>query len=186
MSGSPTPITKPILIVFSGLPGTGKSRLAEDIARFFGIPVFAKDWIEASLRQSLLSQGIDPGSASGYAGYDLLTSLADRQLRMGQSTILDSVAAFERIRSQWRELAERYQAGWRAIECICSDENLQRARLEQRQRGIPGWHELNWADIEHVRSYYEAWQSERLIVDMVNPYDHNLKATIEYLTNNIL
>lgn len=34
-------------IVFTGLPGTGKSSLAEAVGRQLGIPVFAKDWLEA-------------------------------------------------------------------------------------------------------------------------------------------
>lgn len=36
------------LIVFSGLPGTGKSVLAEAIVWELGISVFAKDWIDAT------------------------------------------------------------------------------------------------------------------------------------------
>lgn len=37
------------LIIFSGLPGTGKSTLAENVGRQLSIPVFAKDWLEATL-----------------------------------------------------------------------------------------------------------------------------------------
>ena len=88
------------LIVFSGLPGTGKS------------------------------------------------SLAERQLMLGQSVILDSVAGTETIRRMWRQLAEQYDAGWRVIECICSDESLYCSRLKTRKRNIPGWHELEWSDVE--------------------------------------
>ena len=40
------------LIIFSGLPGTGKSRLAEAVGRALAIPVFAKDWLEATLLRS--------------------------------------------------------------------------------------------------------------------------------------
>ena len=43
------------LIVFSGLPGTGKSTLAEAVGRHLSIPVFAKDWLEATLLRSELS-----------------------------------------------------------------------------------------------------------------------------------
>ena len=39
------------LIIFSGLPGTGKSTLAEAIGQNLGISVFAKDWLEATLVQ---------------------------------------------------------------------------------------------------------------------------------------
>ena len=74
----------------------------------------------------------------GYAGYELLTTLALRQLRLNQSVILDSVASFERIREQWRDLSKVYGAEWRVIECVCSDETIHQTRLTTRQRGIPG------------------------------------------------
>lgn len=157
------------LIVFTGLPGTGKSSLAEAVGRHLGIPVFAKDWLEATLRRCGVNANEGEGSrqSSGYIGYKLLTTLAERQLALGQSAILDSVASFERIRAQWRELAERYGAEWRVVECVCTDELLHKGRLTGRKRGIPGWYELAWADVERVRGYYEPWEEERLIVDTV-------------------
>jgi hypothetical protein len=36
------------LIIFTGLPGSGKSSIAEAAARELGLPVFAKDWLEAT------------------------------------------------------------------------------------------------------------------------------------------
>ncbi len=168
------------LIVFSGLPGTGKSALAEEIARRFGIPVFAKDWLEATLLRSELTP-TDPAKPLGSAGYQLLTVLAERQLMLGQSVILDSVAGTKTIRSAWRELAEKYNAEWMVIECICSDESLQRARLNQRQRGIPGWHELTWSEVERVKDYYLSWEEDRVIVDAVHSLEENLEIIFDYL-----
>src|SRR5262249_6788 len=103
-------------IVFSGLPGTGKSSLAEAAAPALQIPVFAKDWLEAALKRSGLGQD---AKLLGYAGYELLTALAARQLTLGQSVILDSVASTSSIRDQWRELAAVYRAEWRVVECVC-------------------------------------------------------------------
>ncbi|HET9905693.1 MAG TPA: ATP-binding protein [Anaerolineales bacterium] len=124
------------LIVFSGLPGTGKSTLAESLAKTLGIPVFAKDWLEASLLRSELTPSIAE-KPLGFAGYDLLTTLAQRQLKLEQSVILDSVASTETVRKAWRALADQYKAGWRVIECICTDESLHRSRLQLRERRIP-------------------------------------------------
>lgn len=163
------------LIVLAGLPGTGKSSIAEALARQLSIPVFAKDWLEAALKRSKL-QG-----ETGYAGYELLTTLAERQLALGQSVILDSVASPAAVRAAWRSLAEVTQARWRVIECICSDEQLHRERLLARQRNIPGWHELAWEEVERVRGYYVPWQEEHLLLDAVNPLDENIALALAYV-----
>jgi len=161
------------LVVFSGLPGTGKSTLAEVIGKQFGIPVFAKDWLEAVLLQNGL-QPTQDGKALGYVGYELLTSLAERQLMLGQSAILDSVASIQKIRDAWKSLAGKYLAEWRVIECLCSDETIHRERLLTRERDIPGWHELEWSEVERVKEYYVSWQEEHLVLDMVQPFEENL------------
>jgi len=166
-------------ILFSGLPGTGKSTLAEAVGRELGIPVFAKDWLEGSLLNSNVISN-DKKNDLGWSGYNLLTTLAERQLMLGQSVILDSVASTESIRREWKRLSSRYNPDWRVIECICSDIALHRERLKGRQRGIPGWHELQWSEVERVRSYYAPWDDDRLVLDMVRPYDENLSAALEY------
>ena len=167
------------LIVFSGLPGTGKSSLAEAVGRHFVIPVFAKDWLEATLVRSELITS-KPEKTLGFAGYELLTTLAELQLKVGQSAILDSVASTQSIRATWRNLAKAYHARWLVIECICSDEALHRIQLFKRERHIPGWHELEWSDVEKVKDYFSPWEEERLIVDIVNPYEENLAKVVTY------
>jgi len=167
------------LIIFSGLPGTGKSALAEAVGRELGIPVFAKDWLEAVLLRSKLVPA-EAEKQLGSIGYDLLTTLAERQLSLGQSVILDSVASTESIRNIWWDLRKKYNADWRVIECICSDVSVHREHLEQRRRNIPGWHELQWSDVEFVRTYYAPWNEERLILDSVNSVDQNILAALNY------
>src|SRR4051812_3666400 len=123
-------------IIFSGLPGSGKSRLSEEVGRIQQIPVFAKDWLEGTLKKHGIESGVDPAGEKiplGYVGYELLGILARRQLLLDQSVILDSVASTKTIREQWRALAWEFGARWRVIECICSDESIHRARLATRQ-----------------------------------------------------
>ena len=167
------------LIVFSGLPGTGKSTLAEEVGRHLSIPVFAKDWLEATLVKS----GVVPSNRDkslGSLGYQLLTTLAERQLLLDQSVILDSVASTGTIRETWHHLSQQYQAQWRVIECICSDESFHRSQLAKRERRIPDWYELSWSDVEHVKQYYLPWEGEHLALDMVNPLEINLAKAIKY------
>lgn len=171
-------------VVFAGLPGSGKSCLADAVGHLLNMSVFTKDWLESVLNQYGIHYAFDVSGMQqplGYVGYELLTTLAMRQLQLGQSVILDSVASPPSIRDKWRTLASEYSAHWRVIECICSDESLHRSRLEARQRNIPNWHELEWSEVERVKSYYAAWEEERLIVDTVEPFESNLKAVLNYL-----
>ncbi len=168
------------LIIFTGLPGVGKSSIAEAVARELSVPVFAKDWLEATLIRCQL-QPIANGPPFGSAGYQLLTTLAERQLQVGQSVILDSVASTLSIRAEWRTVAQTYQAEWRVIECVCSDEAVQRDRMNVRQRHIRDWHELNWSEVERVKAYYAPWNEERLILDAIKPLEDNIAAALGYL-----
>lgn len=168
-------------ILFTGLPGTGKSSLAEAVGRKLKIPVFAKDWLEANLVTSgLVSSNKD--HLLGFSGYNLLTLLAERQLGLQQSVILDCVASTGSIRTIWKDLADRSGANWLVVECICSDEKLHRGRLKERKRGIPGWYELEWADIEKIKSYFVPWNEPRLVLDAVDSYESNLSKTLVYCT----
>lgn len=170
------------LVIFSGLPGTGKSALAEAVGRQLGMPVFAKDWLQAALYASGMNASEALRQMAGYAGYELLGVLAERQLALGQSAILDSVATFERIRVGWRDLAVRHGAVFRVVECVCSDVALHRTRLVNRERGIPGWDELTWAKVEQVREVYQPWGDfPRLVVDAVNSREDNLRAVLGYV-----
>jgi predicted kinase len=169
------------LVVFSGLPGTGKSSLAEAVGRQLSIPVFAKDWLEGALVRCQLQPTAATVPNLGFASYELLTTLAERQVRLGQSVILDSVASPPAIRTAWHGLAAQYGAGWRVIECQCSDEAVHRARLAGRVRGIPGWHELDWADVQTVAANYAPWDEPRLVLDAVQPWADNVAAALRYL-----
>ena len=95
--------------------------------------------------------------------------------------VLDSVTPSERIRSAWRDIAARTGARFVAIECVCSDEGLHRSRLDVRNRSIPGWPEVTWDQVSEVRSRYEPWTGERLVLDATRPMDENLAAAEAYV-----
>jgi hypothetical protein len=101
---------------------------------------------------------------------------------LGQSAILDSVASTSSIRGTWRALAEEFNAQLLVIECVCSDEGAHRERLTGRTRGIPGWPELAWDDVERVRSYFQPWCEERLVLDAMDALESNIRQAIAYVS----
>jgi predicted kinase len=106
---------------------------------------------------------------------------------LGQSAILDSVLGLAEGRERWRALATEYGGRFYAIETRCSDENVHRARIEGRKRGISGWYELAWENVERSRANFQAWDEtelhpgERLVVDAVEPLESNLQRIRQFL-----
>ena len=113
-----------LFVTMAGLPGAGKSSIAELLAREFGVCLLELDRIEAPL----LERGIS-GDTLGWGGYKILSSLAEDHLSLGHSVILDCVCWTRDLRVQWAELAHTYRASFRPIEVVCSDEALHRSRL---------------------------------------------------------
>jgi predicted kinase len=166
------------LVAVSGLPGVGKSELVRGVAGvLLGLTLFEIDRIEAPL----LRRGIS-GDAIGFAGYEILTSLAEDNLELGRSVLLDSVCWTRRIRLDWAALASEHNAAYRPIEVVCSDPAVHRARLERRDRSGRGLTNPTWEQVQQNRAlYYEPWDSPRLVLDSVEPLNALLGKAIAYI-----
>jgi predicted kinase len=165
------------LIVLSGLPGSGKSTVAEGLSRALSLPVFSVDPIEAAMWRGGLAK-----AQTGIAAYDVAIALADEHLRLGHSVVVDAVNPVEAPRAAWRDLAAKYRADLKIIECICTDETVHRRRIEARIRNIPGMPEVTWARVLQRRAEYEAWTDERLVLDTsTSPPEQLLAEALRYV-----
>lgn len=166
------------LVVFSGVPGVGKSTLADAVGARLGVPVFSGDWLLGALTPfggRHLDHMMDIGA-------ELLTTLATRQLMLGQSAILDFPVEDVATRARWHSLAERAGARFDAIRCVCRDPAVHRARVEGRVRGIPGWHDAgDWANVTQRTAAFPPWESPVLTVDTAQPRDTIVDAVLHYL-----
>ena len=165
------------LVVMSGLPGAGKSTLAEALARATELPVFSVDPIESAM----LRAGLTACFETGYAAYLVAQVLADARLRLGHGAIVDAVNAEEPGKDIWRALGRKHGVPLRIVECVCSDVALHRARLEGRQRGLAeSFREPSWADVERRRLAYTPWSEPVLQIDTACD-DDNLSRLLGWL-----
>jgi predicted kinase len=153
-------MTSQKLIVVSGLPGSGKSTVADGLSRSLSMPVFSIDPIEAAMWRNGLAK-----SETGIAAYEVAGALADEHLRLGHSVIIDAVNPIEAPRAGWRNLAAKYRADLKIIECVCANEAIHRARIEARRRNIDGMPEIPWSRVLERRAEYEPWTDLRLTLD---------------------
>lgn len=165
------------VIVLSGLPGTGKTRLAEGLARRLGISVFSVAWVLGALAPFGMLERRDRGPIA----YALVTALVEHQLRLGQSAIVDGMVGANEVRRRLRELAQVHGAAFRVIECVCSDPAVHRERIEARHDPVPGWPDPGWDHVVEVRQRYEPWAEERSILDSIEPFEENLVAAERFV-----
>lgn len=166
-----------MLIVVSGLPASGKSALADVLGEELRASVLSVDPIEASLWRC----GIEPSFETGVAAYEVAAVIAEHQLRLGLTAIVDAVSSLEVARGMWRAAANRAGADRRVIEVVCTDEDLHRQRLAGRRRDIEGFPEPSWDDVLRRRDEWEPWTEPRLLVDAVRDLDSNVASALEYL-----
>jgi predicted kinase len=146
---------KPVLIVFGGLPGTGKTTIARELSRRLGASHLRIDTIEQSLRAA--------GLAVGATGYVIGNAIADENLKLGGIVVADSVNPVLASRDGWRETASRNAARLVEIEVICSDASEHRRRVESRSSDIDGLIVPSWQDV--VTRNYEPWDREHVVLD---------------------
>ncbi len=151
----------PMLIIFSGLPGTGKSTLSLRLAQRIKAVHIRADSIEQAMRGSVLNlEAIDDlGYLAGYA-------VAADNLRLGHTVIADSVNPWELTRAAWRAAGKGAGVPAFDVETICSNAAEHRRRVETREVDVSGLKLPTWAEV--LDRDYHPWTTERLIVDTFN------------------
>ncbi|MFE1601453.1 AAA family ATPase [Methylobacterium sp. ID0610] len=143
-----------MLIVFGGLPGTGKTAISRALAAAH----LRIDVIEQAIRDS----GV-PADAVGASGYAVAQALAGANLADGRIVVADCVNPNTASREGWRDMAGRAGARLIEVEVVCPDREEHRRRVEGRVSDIPGLVLPSWEAI--LRLDYESWDRPCLVID---------------------
>lgn len=147
-----------MLVVVGGLPGSGKSTVAEAFARRRRVPFLRVDRIEqAIVEHSSLSHPVGP------AGYAVAHRLAAEQLAMGLDVVVECVNPLTVTRAGWDGTAASVGAQVVQVELVCSDPEEHRRRVESRGTDVEGLVKPTWSEI--VGREWEPWPEPHLVLD---------------------
>jgi predicted kinase len=163
------------LILFSGLPGTGKSTLASRLARELQMPLLCIDDVLGEVPEGAGIEFWDSKVA-------ILLRLAEVQLELGLSVILDSV--FMNLdRHHAQELARKHGVRFYPIYVFISDNKVWERRVSARYDEMNNQEIATWERIQRQRAHFRPWTPETaLFIDSLESVDRNYETVLNFVT----
>ncbi len=163
-----------MLIVLSGLPATGKTAVATAVARELSAVLLSVDPVDSALRQV----GVEEPGPPGIAAYAVVGALAELNLGLGATVVVDAVNAVGEAKTFWIELSRRAGTRLLVVETVLSDPDLHRRRLAGRVRdlAIP---EPTWEAVTLRRAEWVAWPFAPLVIDGSEALEANVGRVLE-------
>lgn len=131
---------KPLIIIISGPPGSGKTTLAKKISEHFQLPLIVRDEIKESMFDTLGIRDRDWSEKLGMASYDLLYYFSDILLSQKIPFIMESNFKPEFANQKFLEMRKKHEFESFQIHCHAPLEILlerfkKRAASDQRHPG---------------------------------------------------
>lgn len=161
----PTPCVdpdRPLLLVFAGLPGSGKTTVSRAVAARLRAAHLRVDAIEAALWLA----GVGRDQPTGLAAYVVGNTVAAAALASGCPVVVDAVNAVGAARDGWAATAIEAGAVLRFVEVVCTDPVEHRRRVTARSASgpdSPGPPVPTWGEV--ATREWEPWDQERLLLD---------------------
>ncbi|KAM0951614.1 putative P-loop containing nucleoside triphosphate hydrolase [Dioscorea sansibarensis] len=176
-----------IIVAMKGHPGTGKSTLARSIAASLHCPLLDKDDVRDATLPLEFHHGV-PIPLLNDLSYATLWNLADSQLRLRLSVVIDSPLSRRSHLDRLLDLARRHAARLVVVECVAGDMAEWKRRIESRVGD--SWHKpRSWEELERLVQGYagctdydmDGNEVERIVVDTTAGADAAVAAVVRFI-----
>jgi aminoglycoside phosphotransferase family enzyme/predicted kinase len=154
---------KPILLIVCGLIATGKSTVAGLLSNLTGFPVFSSDQVRKKLAGiAPTSRRTDKFQKGIYAEqfteqtYASLLETVEKCLASSSGVIIDATFAAPRYRSQFINLAGRFNVPVLFVECRSAEKTI-RERLAARAKDPNEVSDATWAVYRKMREEFKSF-----------------------------
>ena len=125
----PEPVLKPVFIIISGLPGTGKSYLSKKLAEIIPACIIESDAVRKMLWNKPVYDSMESESL-----FRVCHKLAENLLKDGISVVFDATNLTEYHRERLYNIGEKTNAKMLIVATTASEEVV-RQRLDKRKSG---------------------------------------------------
>lgn len=155
----PEAVARPVLVVVSGLPGTGKSYFCGRLAERVPLAVLESD----TLRKVLFPVPAYTADES-FRLFQAIHHLIERLLKKGIHLVLDATNLSERHREYLYSIADRLGVKLVLAQVEAPPETVQ-ARLRRRLEEREGRSDADWTVYEKMKESAEAIHRQHYVVD---------------------
>ena len=163
----------PMLIIICGVPGSGKTTLANELSKKLSIVCFHKDSIKEQLYDALNLSTLDDSKHIGAVSIKVLLHLAEEQLARGIDIILEGAFGFTEDADLFNQWEKTYDLNIFNVICEIDDsEREKRFRTRDRHQAHHDEERTLLPDeLEKYRAIYKQFPGQAITVKTDQPVE---------------
>ena len=168
------------LIIICGLPGTGKTTLANEISKALKIFCLHKDSVKESLYDSLKMKSLEDSKLIGYPSVKTILDLAEENIARGVDVLVESPFNFEKDHEIFNEFKEKYSVKIFTI-ILQLEPKERKKRILERERHASHHDEQRGTQYEEVKNSYEHMLEPKIFLNSKNSIHELVKETLDFI-----